>query len=185
MPNDVLSEKERELICLAASVGAGCRPCTAYHLKSARAADACGRGIFLAIETALNGRVSATTAIGEWAEECRGSRPEVDAEFRAGMYLMTELMSIATAVAVNSVPDLEAHLAAARKRGAGVEQIRSAIGIARQIRRVAQEKIDLIANRLDECVSLASTDGETTCCGAVQTESPKAAAGPIMGCGCE
>jgi AhpD family alkylhydroperoxidase len=151
MPNDVFSEKERALISLAASVGAGCRPCTAYHVKSTRAAGACERSIYLAVETALTGRAGATSAMGEWAERCPGSRPEVDPEFRASKRLITELMSIATAVAVNSGPDVEVHLAAAQDSGGTVEQIRAAIRIARQIQQTVADKIEAITNRQSVC----------------------------------
>lgn len=139
----------------------------------------------MAIESALAGRASATRTMGEWAEQCQGPRPEVDPEFRASKRLVIELMSIATAVAVNSVLDLEAHLAAAQQCGAEVGQIRSAIGIAREIQRVAQEKIDAITNRLDEPVPSSSTDSVTTCCGAAQAATPKTAVGGTVGCGCK
>ena len=186
MPNDVFPEKDRALISLAASVASGCRPCTAHHLKSVRTAGACERSVRLAVETALTGRASATAAMAEWAEHCQGSRPEVDPEFRASKRLATELMSIATAVAVNSVPDLERHLAAAGESGATTEQIRSAIGIARQIQRVAQEKIEAITNRLEEQLSSIAATFETTgCCGPERTAVPEAAGKATSGCGCK
>jgi AhpD family alkylhydroperoxidase len=182
MPNDVLSEKERALISLAASVGSGCRPCTEHHVKSVRAAGACERSVRLAVETALTGRTSATAAMAEWAEGCQGSTPEVDREFRAGKRLVTELMSIATAVAVNSAPDLEPHLATAQQSGATAEQIRSAIRIARQIQRVAQEKVEAITNRLEEQVSLNARITATPCCGPEPTGSPRSATGTTASC---
>ena len=186
MPNDGFSDKERALISVAASVGSGCRPCTAYHIKSARAAGARERSIFVAIEAALAGRASASSAIGVWAERCQGVRPEVDPEFRASKRLIADLMSIATAVAVNSAPDLERHLAAARESGATVEQIRSAIGIARKIQRVAQEKIEAITDRLEEQVpSIARTPSTTGCCSPEQAAAPEATVGNTSGCGCK
>lgn len=181
MRNEVLSEKERALISLAASVGSGCRPCTEHSVKAVRDAGACERGVRLAVETALAGRASATATMAEWAEGCQGSRPDVDPEFRGGKRLLAELMSIATAVAVNSAPDLEAHLATAQQNGATTGQIRSAIAIARHIQRVAQEKIEAITNRLEERVS----SNATPCCGPEPAESPKAATGTTAGCGCK
>jgi len=105
------------------------------------------------------------TEVGR-GERCQGPRPEVDPEFRASKRLITDLMSIATAVAVNSVPDLEKHLAAARESGATVEQIRSAIGIAHKIHRVGQEKIEAVTSRPEEHVSSNPKETPTTtCCG--------------------
>ena len=185
MPNDVLSDKEHALICLAASVGAGCRPCTAYHVKSARAAGDCERSILLAVQTALTGRTSATGGMREWAEQCQGPMPVVDPEFRASKRLVTELMSVATAVAVNSAPDLERHLAAAQESGATVGQIRAAIGIARQIQRVAHEKIEAITNRLETGVPPNAPDARAAaCCGSVQAIGSEVSPGTIPGCGC-
>lgn len=187
MSTDILSDKERTLICLAASVASGCRPCTAYHLKSARAVGVCERSIRFAVETALTGRSSATTAISAWAQGCQGSRPEVDSEFRASKHVLEELMSIATAVAVNSVPDFEQHLVAARESRATLEQIVSAIEIGRQIQQVAREKVDVKVKRLTQDVSLRAPAAPTTsCC------KPKDAIvetglvhEPAAGCSCE
>ena len=84
------------------------------------------RSIALAVETALTGRATATIGMSEWAAGCPGAKPEIDAEFRAQKLVIAELTSIATAVAVNSVPDLQKHLDAARDAGARMEQIRVA-----------------------------------------------------------
>ncbi len=180
-----LSEKEQALICLAASVGAGCRPCTAYHVKSARAAGDCERSILLAVQTALTGRTSATSGMREWAEQCQYLTPEVDPEFRASKRLVTELMLVATAVTVNSAPDLERHVAVAQECGATAQQIRAAIGIARQIQRVAQEKIEAITNRLETGVSPNAADARATaCCGSAPAGGPEVVPETTPGCGC-
>ncbi len=130
----MLSENERALIALGASVAAVCQPCTAYHVKAARAGGACDRSGSLAIQTALAGRDSATRGIDEWAERCQQGRPEIDAEFQDQKRLIAELASVATAVTVNSVPDLRKHRTAARESGARPEQIQPAIDIARRVK---------------------------------------------------
>jgi AhpD family alkylhydroperoxidase len=33
--NGLLTEKEQELVAVGASIAAGCRPCTAYHVRAA------------------------------------------------------------------------------------------------------------------------------------------------------
>ena len=142
--NDAFATIEKELLALGASVAAGCQPCTEYHVRAARSAGACDSGIALAIETAVVLRNSATRGMDRWAERCQGSRPELDPEFRAKAGLITELVSITAAVCVNSVADLTIHLTAARELGATAEQIRSAIAIARAIKRVAEEKLEAV-----------------------------------------
>ena len=134
-----LNEKEKELISLAASVAAGCRPCTEYHVKATRKAGACERGLALAVETALEVRKSATQKMDQWAGQCQGPRPEVDAEFRSQKRQIVELEAVAAAFAVNSAPDLEARVAAARAAGATMEQIREAIDVAKGIKGVAEK----------------------------------------------
>ncbi len=177
--DDVLPEKERALIALGASIGAGCQPCTAYHLRAARAAGACDRGLSLAVETALAGRQSATGAIDEWAERCQGGRLEVSAELRAQKRLIVELTSLATAVAVNSVPDLQEHLKAALESGANSAQIQVAIDIARHIKRTAEEKIEEVVSGLAGSVQPAAVAPAGTDCGCSGRARGEVAAGTL------
>jgi AhpD family alkylhydroperoxidase len=144
MPNDTFSAREKELIALGASVASGCQPCTEYHVRAARSAGVCDRGIFLAVETAVALRNSSTRAMDKWAERCQGSRTELDPEFRAQTRLIRELILIASAVCVNSVADLTLHLTAARELGATSEQISLAIAVARAIKKIAAEKLEAI-----------------------------------------
>lgn len=67
-----------------------------------------------------------------------------------------------------------------------MEQIRAAIGIARQIQRVAQEKIEDITNRLEQqAPSTATAEATTACCGTERTDTAEAAVGTKVGCGCK
>ncbi len=185
MPNEIeLTEKEQSLIAVGASVAAGCRPCTAYHVKAARSAGACDRSISLVIETAVAGRLSATAAMDKWAEQCHGAKPHIDDAFRAQKRLIAELTSVATAVAVNSVPDLQKHLEAAQELGARAEQIHIAIEIARKIKRVAEEKIDAILQRSEEGATSAAALAGAGCCGSTEPSRPEVPAGVRPNCGC-
>ena len=184
MPNEIeLNQKEQSLIAVGASVAAGCQPCTAYHVEGARTAGACERSIALAVETALTGRTRATIGMSEWAARCQGATPDIDDEFRVQKVLIAELTSIATAVAVNSVPDLQKHIEAARDAGARVEQIRIAIEIARKIKRVAEKKVGAITDRIEKDAQ-ATTMGGPGCCVSNEEEQPVVAAGARTDCGC-
>lgn len=186
MPNEIeLNQMEQTLIALGASVAAGCQPCTLYHMKAARTAGACDKGIALAVETALAGRQSATVAMDKWAERCQGARPEIDAEFRTRRRLSAELTSIAAAVAVNAVPDLQHHLVAARDLGAGVDQIRAAVEIARKIKRVAEDKIDTIAEGIEADAPQAAAITGAGCCGSTLAGRPEQARDVRPDCGCD
>ena len=163
----MLTEKEKELIAVGASVAAGCQPCTEYHVKTARTAGACDRSVTLAVETALAVRESATRTMDEWAGKCQGVQPPLDSAFRVEKRLVAELTAVAAAFAVNSVPDLRARLEAACACGATPEQIRSAIAIAGMIKKVAEEKLAALLGEL-------SGDAGSCC----------AAPAPPAGCGC-
>jgi AhpD family alkylhydroperoxidase len=186
MSNDlVLTEKEWTLIAIGASVAAGCQPCTAHHIKAADAAGACKRSIQLAVETALAGRESATAVMDEWAGQCQGLRPEVDAGFRAQKQLIVDLTAVAAAVALNSVPDLQKHLAEARKSGANHEQIQSTIEIARKIKRVAEEKIEAITIQLAGSARPAPSVSEaTSCCSGDSVHDGEVTVATRPDCGC-
>ncbi len=173
MEQHVLSPKEKALISLSASVAAGCQPCTAHHTKGVREAGACERSLTLAVETALAVRASATKVMDDWAAECQGARQAPDGEFIAQKRMVAELGAVAAAVAVNSVPDLKAHLESAAEAGARPEQIRAAIAIANSIKKVAEQKT---ADALGE----AAKPPEPCC--APKPQAP--VAGSATGCGC-
>jgi AhpD family alkylhydroperoxidase len=169
MPNHhIFIEKEKALVAIGASVAAGCQPCTEHHIKVARAAGACERSVWLAVETALAVRESATRAMDRWAGQCQGDRPPLDAEFRAEKRRIAALASVAAAAAVNSVPDFQAQLEAACQSGATPDQIRAAFVISNVIKRTAEQK--LAAAILEQ-----SCAAELCCASAPE---------PAAGCGC-
>lgn len=163
----MLTEKEKELIAIGASVAAGCQPCTQYRVKTARTAGACDRSLTLAVETALAVRQSATSTMDDWAGQCQGARPPVDSAFREEKRRIAELTAVAAAFAVNSVPDLRARLEAARQCGATQEQFRVAIAIAGMVKKAAEEKVTAFLGEL-------SGDAGSCCAAPAQP----------AGCGC-
>ncbi len=166
----VIDPKTKVLIALGASVAAGCQPCTEFQVKAAREAGACGRGIHFAVEAALAVRKTATGGINRWSERCQGDRPELDADFRANKQLLAELISVASAICVQSVPDLVLHLAEASRLGATPETLRATVGIARSIHNAAMEQIEAVLS--SENSSVTSAPESATPCGTTQ------------GCGC-
>ena len=171
MPNDpVMTRQGKTLVALGASVAAGCQPCTEFQVKAAREAGACDRGIQLAVETALGVRHAATRGMDRWSERCQGARPELEAPFRSELRVLAELVSVASAVCVQSVPDLVLHLSEARQAGATSDQIRAAVGIAKSVRNAALEQIEVVLAQEDE--HLASATGASVGCG------------PDQSCGC-
>ncbi len=130
----------------------------------------------------MSGRKNATITMYGWAEHCQGPRPDIEAEFRTQKGLTAELTAVATAVAANSAPNLETQLAAAGDIGALPEQIHFAIEIARKIKRVAEDKIEVITRRIGEDTTSAAALAGLS--GLIQRNRPEATAGAQPGCGC-
>ncbi|MGJ5818600.1 carboxymuconolactone decarboxylase family protein [Paludibaculum fermentans] len=166
----VIDPKLKVLIALGASVAAGCQPCTEFQVRAAREAGACGQGIHFAVEAALAVRLAATRGIDRWSERCQGARPELDAAFRANKQLLAELIAVASAICVQSVPDLVLHMAEAGRLGATPEMLRATVGIARSVHNAAIEQIEAVLAG-DNAVFTSAPNGETPC-------------GPAQGCGC-
>jgi alkylhydroperoxidase/carboxymuconolactone decarboxylase family protein YurZ len=166
----VIDPKIKVLIALGASVAAGCQPCTEFQVKASRESGACDKGIQFAVEKALAVRQAATRGIDHWSERCQGARPELDAAFQANKHLLAELISVASAICVQSVPDLVLHLAEARRLGTTPEMLRATVGIARSVHNAAMEQIEALLAA--ENANFASMpNGDTLC-------------GPAQGCGC-
>ena len=166
----VIDPKIKVLIALGSSVAAGCQPCTEFQVKAAREADACDKGIQFAVEAALAVRQAATCSIDRWSERCQGPRPELDAAFREQKQLLAELISAASAVCVQSVPDLVLYLAEARRLGVTPEMLRATVGIARSVHNAAMEQIEAVLAGAGANV-VTTSNGDTRC-------------GPAQGCGC-
>ncbi len=143
----MLSDKDRELIGIGASIAASCEPCAKFHLQAARIAGASDAEIGHAVDDALSVRDHATAVMERVAAE-HGHERAADTTDDPASALLRELVSISAAHAVNSVADLEAHAAVARKLGATDGQIRSAIKIASAIKAAATGKVDRRQERL-------------------------------------
>ncbi len=137
----MLSEKDRELIGLGASIAAGCQPCTRFHLRAASIAGANDAEINQAVNDALCVRRHATEVMAQIV----GQYPKVPSSDRAGSQetlLLDELVAIGAAHAVNSVTGFETHFAAARKLGATDGQILTVLKIACAVKNTAAKKVE-------------------------------------------
>ncbi|MBS1854086.1 MAG: carboxymuconolactone decarboxylase family protein [Acidobacteria bacterium] len=166
----VIDPKVKVLIALGASVAAGCQPCTEFQVKAARESGACDKGIQFAVEAALAVRQAATRGIDRWSELCQGARPELDPAFRADKQQLAELIAVASAICVQSVPELVLHLAEAARLGATPEGLRATVGIARSVHNAAMEQIEAVL--AGENANIATTPEAGALCG------------PAQSCGC-
>jgi AhpD family alkylhydroperoxidase len=156
---EILTEQEKELIAVGASIAAGCRPCTSHHVAAAQGAGASEGEIRAAVDAALGVRDSARKGMAAFADGLLGAAGGCGcADCGSARSLLDELVSFAAACAVNSVVDLESHLAHARTAGATAAQIKMALSISRMVSRVAAEKIELALDGSED------DDGGTSAC---------------------
>ena len=175
--NGLLTEKEQELVAVGASIAAGCRPCTAYHVRAARIAGADKEEIRQAANDALDVRRSATASMAQLAAKQLGDAPESDATNCPEKSLMGELVSVSAALAVNCVTNLETHLTAAWQLGATVRQIQTVLDIARAVKSMAGKKAEAAIARAAEESQVCADD-----CGCHDAQSQPSPA--PAGCGC-
>jgi len=126
---------EKELANIGASVATGCKPCTDYHFSKVREAGASDEEIKKAISDAIEVRDSANEIMESHglkhlgiARE-GGSPPSNEETTR-----IKELVSVASAFAVNCTTSVEKHIAAARALGITEKEIDSILGAAQFIK---------------------------------------------------
>jgi AhpD family alkylhydroperoxidase len=173
--NGSLTQKEKELVAIGASIAAGCQPCTTHHFEAVRQVGATESEIRQAVDAALGVRNSATTIMAGLAEMHLGTGGAVEEPRNSSKRLIGELVSIGAALAVNCVTNLETHLQAARTVGATERQIQTALGVARAIKKVAEQKAEAITTAVGNQEVVVATEI------LVETEAP---GGCDDGCGC-
>jgi AhpD family alkylhydroperoxidase len=144
----VLNTIEKEMIPLAASLAAGCQPCTVHHIEAARAAGTCEKRMTLPLTVSADVRRAAADEMASWAIEQLGGTAELPDDWLRQHELVHALVSAAAAFAVNSVPEFRRYTEEAHHRGATDQQIQLAVSIARKIKGVAAEKIEAVAQQL-------------------------------------
>jgi len=175
--NGLLTEKEQELVAVGASIAAGCRPCTAYHVRAARTAGADEGEIRQAVNDALDVRRSATASMARLAEKQLGGVLGPDATNGSEKSLIGELVSVGAALAVNCVTNLETHLTAAWQLGATARQIQTVLDIARSVKSMAGKKAEAAIAKAAEESQVCADD--CSCHDAQSQPSPAP-----TGCGC-
>ena len=164
-----LSDKDQEIIAVGASIASGCLPCTKFHLRAASRSGATEREALDAVHDATLVRQAATEIMaragGVSPVEARGPFQD-STEART---LIRELVSISAAYAIACTTSLDAHLAAARARGATNRQVFAAVRIACAIRDVAGSKAKAAVG-----VALGVSEHEAASCGCTGESDPPA-----------
>jgi AhpD family alkylhydroperoxidase len=129
-----LTHHDKELVAVAISVAVGCRPCTSHHMAEARRAGAGDAALRAAVEAAVCVRGSATQGMRRHALDLAA---EADGCGCAARDRPSELASLGASLAVNCTENIDKHLAAARRLGAGEDEIAAVLALVGKIREVA------------------------------------------------
>ncbi len=141
-----ITPKEKELVAVAISLAAGCKPCTDHHVKVARKARATGEEIRQAADNALEIRRTATQIMEAHASAHLGERSEQPRFEAAGEVSRVEaLASLGVAFAVNCQSSLEHYLAAAQTAGVPQDDISQIVELAAFIKEKAASHVERLA----------------------------------------
>jgi len=137
------TDKDKELISVGASIAAGCKKCTEFHVDKARRCGATDEEIELAMTDALLVRRGAEAIMERHGLKVLGRKllqlgatdldegadPPGVSPTRIG-----ELVAVAAAFAVNCETSLAQHIAAAPEVGATEEEIEATLQISKFIK---------------------------------------------------
>jgi AhpD family alkylhydroperoxidase len=145
---EILTQKEKELVAVAASIAAGCVPCTLHHTKAVREAGASEAEVLGAIRIALDVRDYATEMMAEAAHGNLNYAYPGKAQSGSVEQPIDNLLAMGAALACNSVAGMEYYWTKAKEAGASTRQILLVITIVRGIRKSAVEKVDAMIDTL-------------------------------------
>ncbi len=145
---EILTQKEKELVAIAASIASGCVPCTMHHTKAVREAGASEAEVLSAIRIALDVRDYATEMMAETAHGNLHDAYPGKTQSGSVEQPIDQLIAMGAAFACNSVAGVEYYWAKAKEAGASTRQMLVVIGIVRGIRKSAVEKVDAMIGTL-------------------------------------
>jgi AhpD family alkylhydroperoxidase len=123
-----LSDEQRELVAIGASVGAGCQPCVSHHLKAGAKAG-------VSPERLLSGVVNAELAAAEAAERLTNHvRAQLEVtEPKVTAPLDEALASLGGALGSNDLTNVRRQLRACQQLGVTGPQLREAIELGHAV----------------------------------------------------
>ena len=148
-----LERKDKELIAVAASLAAGCIPCTEHHSVAVREAGASESEVRWAAAIGMAVKRRSLAVMGTLATErlgLDGSRVDAAPDLAVDETPLAPLVTVAAAVAAHCVPAIEESVAHARRLGWAERDLRRALGVGRMIRETGARKADEAASRLLE-----------------------------------
>jgi AhpD family alkylhydroperoxidase len=158
-----ISILDKELVAIAVSIAAGCRPCTAHHLAAARQVGATESAIESAVASAVCVRSSATEGMRRQALEIG---PQPDGCGCSVKSACEELEALGASLAVNCTENIDKHLAAARALGVAQGDLDVVFALVGKIRAraISHAEARFAESGARPAVSTASAAAAGSCC---------------------
>ncbi|HLO14446.1 MAG TPA: carboxymuconolactone decarboxylase family protein [Anaerolineales bacterium] len=145
---EILTQKEKELVAVAASIASGCIPCTVHHTKAVREAGASEAEVLGAIRIALDVLDYATEMMAEAAHGNLNYAYPDGTQSGSVEQPIDNLIAMGATFACNSVAGVEYYWTKAKAAGASTRQMLVVIRIVRGIKKDAVEKTDTMFGSL-------------------------------------
>ena len=172
-----LNLEQRELVAVAASVGAGCQPCVSHHLKAGAKAGLDGERLLAAVTSAERVTAEAAVAMGDHVRGKLG--PDVASPALLSR-LEEALAALGAALGANDAKNIEHQLRAALELGASRSQLQQAIETAHTVQenaaRIHLREAERLLDSLAQSVASAEDEAESgDGCGCGAEHEPEAA----------
>ncbi len=132
-----LSDQEREHVAIGAAVGAGCRPCTRYHVRAAVQLGLTHEDIRDDIEEAELVRIDAAMSTAAFARALTGGAAEYESSACSAASRSRALAQVGAATGANAGYLLDALLPQARGLGLTDEALSEAVAVAGKVKDMA------------------------------------------------
>ena len=157
-----LSLEQKELVAVAASVGAGCQPCVTHHLKAGAKSGLDGERLLAAVTSAERVTAEAAVAMRDHARGKLG--PDVTSPALLPR-LEEALASLGAALGANDAKNIERQLRAALELGASRSQLQQAIETAHTVQenaaRIHLREAERLLDSLAQSVTPAEDEAES------------------------
>jgi AhpD family alkylhydroperoxidase len=157
-----LSDRQREAVAIGAAIGAGCRPCTQYHVKAALKAGLTADELRRAVRDAETVRVDAAVAIAEYAAQLLGDPEKHGQRLCSPAESQQALVQVGAAVGSNAGYLLDSLLTQSRGLGLSNEALRETVAVANKVKSAAAGFFERDAERAlgrEESIALVEDGG--------------------------
>jgi len=162
-----LTDVQRELVALGAAVGAGCQPCTQYHVRAALKAGLSPEEIRRAIDEAQAVRREGGVAVANVGRRHLGLGEEEAHGESCLCEAPKALVYIGSATGCNAGGLLARYLEAATGLGLSEEELAEAVQVAQFVK---ERAADFLRNDVERALGKlaptpAAAGGSASCCG--------------------